>query len=192
MDLKIKTLRNNKELPVPNLPVVSDYAPVWGVTPHDIHLFPAYIKTQEIAEAEVAMEDGQATCFFHPHLPATAICEVSGRMICNLCTTEFEGKTVSFEALKSLVSVQGKDAKSNVVTKWDSIALALAVLPMIFWIFTIFTAPIALGICIVKYRKGPTGIIPRPRWRYWVAGLVSLAQIVYWVLLFTGLYAGIL
>ena len=192
MDLHLKSLRGSEKLSMPNLPVVTDYASQWGAVPHDIRLFPALIRSKEVIKQESVLEEGQSTCFFHPKVSATAICVVSGRMICDLCTTEFEGKTVSFEALQTLVGNKGSSKRSNVLTNWDSIALALAVLPMLMWFFTIITAPVALGICIFKWRHGPTGVFRRRRWRYIIAGLLAFAQIVFWVTIFTGTFAQVL
>jgi hypothetical protein len=185
MDLYLKSLRGSQQLSMPNLPVVIDYASQWGAVPHDIRLFPAIIRRRKVLRQESVIEEGQSTCFFHPKVTASAICDVSGRMICELCTTEFEGKTVSFEALQSLVDVKGS-SKGSVRTNWDSIALALAILPAIFWFFTLVTAPLALGICIFKWKEGPTGVFGRMRWRYIVAGLLALGQIVMWINVIVG------
>jgi hypothetical protein len=192
MDLFLKSLRDSQKLSMPDLPVVTDYASKWGAAPHDIRLFPAVIRSSELVKPESILEHGQATCFFHERVPATAICDVSGRMICNLCTTEYKGKTVSLEALQTLVGNTSDSKVKNYQTKWDSIALALAVFPLLTVFFTLFTAPIVLWICIFKWKEGPTGVFSHMRWRYVVAGLLSLAQIAFWVLSFTGKLGGVL
>jgi hypothetical protein len=65
---------------------------------------------------------------------------------------------------------------------YDSMALSLSVLPMLIFPFTIITAPIAIYIAI-RYWKRPGSILPRTRFRFVLAILIALAQIVGWVAL---------
>ena len=67
-------------------------------------------------------------------------------------------------------------------TLYDSIALSLAVLPLVilfFWFFTIVTAPMALFIAI-RYWNAPRSIVHRTRIRYVVAMTVASVEIAAW------------
>ena len=164
-------------MPIPDRVRTVDYGREFVGSAHTVHLFPAVIRKQAKVEAEVAMEGGLSTCFFHPKLPATAICDVSGRMICDLCKTDYNGKTVSFEALQSLIGKGGSVEKERTRTKWDDIALSMVILPILFAPAVAITAPIALGICLFQWRKGPTSLVRRSRWRYVVAAILASLEI---------------
>lgn len=181
MEMELRSLKGLRRMPVPNLPFVKNYGGAHVGADHDVQLFPAILRESAKVKIDPLVEAGTTTCFFHEKLPASAVCEVSGRMICDLCKTEWKGQTVSFEALQSLVGQKGKRLKGEVATKWDSIALVLALLPLIMWFTTIATAPVALGICLWKWRAGPTSVLRKSRWRYVLAGLIASAEIVFWV-----------
>lgn len=167
-----------RTMPIPDSVRSTDYGEEAVGAAHTIRLFPAVIRKQAVFEADVVLEGGQSTCFFHTKLPATALCDVSGRMICDLCKTDYQGKTVSFEALQSLLGKGGSVEKDRVRTKWDDIALALVLLPLVIWPLLFITAPFVLGICLVQWRKGPTSILRRSRWRYLVAALLAILELV--------------
>ena len=186
MEQELRSLKNMRTMPLPDRPRVSDYGAMYVGAPHYVRLFPAAIRSKERVHAEAALEDGLSTCFFHAQLPATAVCDVSGRMICDLCKTDWEGQTVSFDALQSLIAEGSTSQKDKKRTKWDDIALTLSVLPVLFWPVTLLTAPTALGICLVKFWAGPTSLLRRSRWRYILAGVFASLQIAGWVFIGLG------
>ncbi|MGJ8652742.1 MAG: hypothetical protein ACSHX8_05675 [Opitutaceae bacterium] len=166
-----------RTMPIPDRVRTTDYGREYVGAAHTVHLFPAVIRKQATVEAEAIMEGGQSTCFFHAKLPATAICDVSGRMICDLCKTDYNGKTVSFEALQSLIGKGGSVEKEQSRTKWDDIACSLVILPIVFGPAVALTAPIALGICLFQWRKGPTSLVRRSRWRYVLAAVLAILEL---------------
>lgn len=172
-------------MPLPSSPWVKNYGDNYVGEAHEVRLFPAVIRPKEMVTAGHIIEEGQSSCYFHPSYPASAICEQSGRMICNLCTTEWNGQTVSFEALQELIAggnQRGARAKARV--KWDDVCLSLAVLPMLLWFVTLVTAPAVLVIALVQWRKGPTSLVRRSRWRYWVGSGIALLQVFGWLWFF--------
>jgi len=177
MPSELKSLRSMRTMPIPDMPVAKAYGWEYVGAAHDIRLFPAAIRKKKTIQTEVVLEGGQSTCFFHSKLPATALCDVSGRMICDLCKTEYEGKIVSFEALQSLVSKGSKNQRKRGRRKWDDIALALAIIPILAGPLVVVTAPFALGICLFKWREGPTSVLRNNRWRYVVAAIFAILQI---------------
>ena len=67
-------------------------------------------------------------------------------------------------------------------TLYDSIALSLAVLPLViffFWFFTFVTAPMALFMSI-RYWNAPRSIVHRTRIRYVMAMIFATAEIAGW------------
>jgi hypothetical protein len=184
---EIRSLRSLRRMPLPNNPHVGNYGAFDCGHPHHVRIYPAVLRKKDIPEMDALLEEGQSACFFPPKQAATAICSISGRMICELCTTEWEGEKVSFEALQTSIKNGSAKAQENVRTKWDDIALSLSILPLLIGVITIVTAPIALGICLWFWRKGPTSPVRKSRWRYLVAGLLSVVQIGFWFwLIFVG------
>jgi hypothetical protein len=166
------------------MPRVHNYGAMHVGEGHDVLLFPAAIRAATAPQVETIIEEGQSSCFFHPKLPATQVCDISGRLICDLCQTEWNGRIVSFEALQSAVSKDDAGAQANTRIRWDNIALGLAVLPLLLWFITIATAPVALFIAIWQGRKGPCSVVQRSGWRYLLAGVLALVQIGLWAFLF--------
>ena len=63
---------------------------------------------------------------------------------------------------------------------YDGLALAVAVLPLLMWFLTCITAPIALGIVIVGWRK-PGSLVQGSRTKLVIAGVIALIEIGAWI-----------
>jgi hypothetical protein len=69
---------------------------------------------------------------------------------------------------------------------WDNIALSTAVLPVVtlfFWFLTIITAPAALLLAVMGWRK-PGSLAPRTKIRFVIAIGFSLLVLAGWAALF--------
>ncbi|MGE9297363.1 MAG: GYF domain-containing protein [Puniceicoccales bacterium] len=182
--------RKGVDMPLPDDPVVSNYGRSYAQVEHHLHLYPAILRKEELVQGRAVLEDGEASCFYHPNFAATNVCDHSGRFICDLCSVDWEGGTVSLQALEEIKRGGKSDKLQGSRTMWDGIALALTALPLIsviFWFALIVTAPVALFICLWKYREGPTSITSRSRWRYLVAGILAVLEIAGLVLFFIGM-----
>jgi len=62
----------------------------------------------------------------------------------------------------------------------DGIALALALLPLLVWPFTVVTAPCAIYYSI-RHWKSPGSILPRTKIRFILAILFALGQCALWI-----------
>jgi hypothetical protein len=69
----------------------------------------------------------------------------------------------------------------NQRTLFDSVALGLAIYPLIIFYFTFVTAPIALYIAI-RYWNSPQSIVHRSKIRYVLAILVAGSEVIGWVI----------
>lgn len=185
----LRALRSLRWMPLPEQAHLRDYGREYVGESHEVMVFPAAIREAIRREAGEVMEDGQSGCYFHPKLVATAICELSGRMICELCCTQWQGKQVSFEALQAALSRGEITKEAGARVRWDNIAFSLALLPLLFWPVTLLTAPVALFIAIWKGRKGRCSVVQRSAWRFWLAGLLAALQVAGWIaiLIFAGL-----
>ena len=176
----LRALRSTRRMPFPEIPWVRNYGRFYGTEGHDVLLFPAAIREAPATRVDSIMEEGQSSCFFHPDLPATQVCDLSGRLICDLCQTQWNGRTVSLQALQSTAGKKAQSPLANRQTRWDNIALSLVVLPLFLIFITIVTAPAALFIAIWQGRKGPCSQVQRSGWRYLLAGSLALLQIGCW------------
>jgi hypothetical protein len=147
-------------------------------------VFPALFKKTATVAAEDILADSRAGCYFHPQKKAVVPCSSCGRFLCSLCDVELGDKHVCPSCLEA-----GKNKRKirNLETErvlYDSIALSLAILPILVWFITIVTAPISIYYS-VRYWKSPTSILPRTKVRFVFAVLLSTAQLGGWFLFFS-------
>lgn len=149
-----------------------------------IEVFPAlFRKIAPGQAAQAVMIEGESGCYFHPLKKAVQPCAACGRFLCALCDCEFSGEHFCPACLESGKSKGKIKALENTRMRYDTLALGLAVLPLLIFYFTIITAPMALFIAI-RHWKTPRSIVKPSRWRLVVAIVIALAQIVGWIIFF--------
>ena len=99
---------------------------------------------------------------------------MNGEHLCSLCIEEGQNK----KRIKNLETSR---------TLYDDIALALALIPLLLFYFTIITAPIALYLSIRHWRS-PSSILPRTKLRFIFAILIAGMELIGWGLLFFFLF----
>jgi hypothetical protein len=152
-----------------------------------LRVFPALLRAPPQGMAGEHISDaGQAACFYHPGKTAHVPCDACGRFICALCEVDLHGQHLCPACVES-----GR-RKGTITTLesrrvlWDSIALSVAVLPVatvLFWWASIVTAPAAIALAIVGWRK-PRSLAPRTVVRFIAAIVFSLAVLAGWAVLF--------
>ena len=152
-----------------------------------IEVFPALFREEKITPAERIVAEGEAGCFYHPGKKAAVVCEACGRFLCALCDVDFNGQHLCPACLQA-GRQKGKIARlQNTRTRHDRVALAIAVLPMLIFYFTIFSAPAALFYSLWHW-KSPGSIVPnRRRLNLVIAMIIASLQIAGWVAFFTWL-----
>lgn len=152
--------------------------------PLRVVVFPAlFRKISPGAGGEAVMVEGESSCFYHPQKKAQLPCDSCGRFLCALCDCELNGQHLCpacLEAGRTKGKIKGLD---NQRTCYDTIALALAVYPMLIFYFTLITAPMALFIAI-RYWKTPPSLVRRGKFRFVAAIIVASLQIACWAILF--------
>ena len=154
-----------------------------------VRVFPAlfYLQTGPVT-AETAAQ-GEAACFDHPAKRAVAACGHCGRFVCQLCAVEFKGgmwcpscfSAGDFSAQLARTATTGAAPElENSRTLYDSIALTVAVAPLMLWPFTSLSAPIALFLA-VRYWRRPLSLVRRWRWRSALAILIASSEITAWI-----------
>src|SRR5437899_796769 len=148
--------------------------------PLQVEIFPALFRTPARGrDGEALMVEGEASCFYHPQKKAMLPCQGCGRFLCALCDCELHGQHFCPACLE--VGRKKRKIKSleNERTLYDSIALALAVAPMLIVYPTFITAPAALFVAF-RYWNAPRSIVHRSRIRLVLAMIFASLQIVGW------------
>lgn len=145
-------------------------------------VYPAMFRPLERSgTGDVLTADRQASCFFHEHKKAVIACNSCGRFLCALCDLEISGRHICPLCLQSGRSKRKLKNFENNRVCYDSIALYVAVLPMLVFWLTVLSAPIAIFISI-RHWKSPSSIIPRTKVRFVVAICIAALQISGWIL----------
>lgn len=148
----------------------------------DIHViaFPALIRESAPGRTgEALVVDEESSCFYHLTKKAEVACEACGRFMCSLCDIDFEGQHICPTCFEKGAQ------KGNLVrlekgrTRYDDLALLLAILPVIFFCATILTAPAALFISI-RYWNAPLSVVRKSRWRFVAAIIIAALQLLLW------------
>ncbi len=149
-------------------------------SPLRVEVFPSPYETPSAApNSQSIVSEGEASCFYHPTKKAMLPCEACGRFLCALCDVELNGQHL---CPACLAAGQKKGKLSNLDHRrmlYDSLALTLALLPLLIWPFTLITAPAALFIAI-RYWRAPGSVVQRTKIRMILAMFLALAQIVGW------------
>jgi hypothetical protein len=138
----------------------------------------------------ITVEEGEAICFYHHNKRASVVCHMCGRFLCNLCNIELEGDHICTECIEKGRKERNLTSLENHRVLYDNIALALALYPVIFFLFPWFsflTAPAALYISS-NHWKSPGSILGGSKIRFTIAIILSLFQIVSWIIIPLFLY----
>ena len=152
-----------------------------------VRVFPALVRpAKQSSVGEHITDAGQAACFYHPHKTAHVPCDACGRFICALCDVELHGEHLCPSCVEAGRRKGTLTTFENRRVLWDNIALSLAVLPiatLAFWFATIVTAPAAIVLAIIGWRK-PGSLAPRTKIRFVVAIVFSFTLLAGWVVVF--------
>jgi hypothetical protein len=156
----------------------------------EIHVFPALLALPTaVAAADLAIAEGEASCYNHPAKRAVVACEQCGRFLCALCQVDLDGRVWCPSCLENGVANRKLSAMENHRTLYDSIALATAAIPAVMISPAVISAPVAIFVAL-RYWKRPSSIIPRNKWRFVLAIVLALLELGLIVtLIVAGIYA---
>ena len=153
-------------------------------TPLQVEVFPAlFRKILPGQSAQAVLVEGESSCFFHPQKKAVVPCAGCGRFLCALCDCELNGQHFCPACLETGKSKGKIKTLENQRTRYDTIALGLAILPVLIFYLTIVTAPMTLFVAI-RYWNAPQSIVRRTRFRFILAIIIALLQIAGWTAFF--------
>ena len=149
--------------------------------PIHVDAFPAMLRRlPEGTSGETLLTEDEAGCFYHPNKKAVISCSSCGRFLCALCDVEFNGRHLCTSCLEAGKKKRKIKNLENHRTLYDSIALGLAIIPMLLFVWpSLLTAP-AVVFIVFRYWKAPTSIIPRTKIRLIAALFIALIQIMGW------------
>ena len=155
-----------------------------------VDVFPAFYRSLEKGRSGESLQiDKEAGCFYHPQKKAAVPCSACGRFLCALCDVPLNGRHLCPACLeKGKTNGKIKNLETH-RTCYDTIALLVAMLPILIFFFpwfSIFTAPLAIYLT-VKHWKTPTSIIPRTKIRFILAFALASLQIAGWIFFFFNL-----
>jgi hypothetical protein len=142
-------------------------------------VFPAALTAALAERAEIALQ-GEGVCYDHPGKRAVSSCTQCGRFVCQLCSVEFAGETW---CPSCVAAGAGRAKEFKAITSrnlYDSIVLILPLATLLLWPLTIFAAPAALVMGILKWRE-PLSLVRRNRWRMALGMAIAAAEIAGWI-----------
>jgi hypothetical protein len=144
-----------------------------------VRVFPAALGAEPQGRAEKAVE-GEAACFDHAGSRAVSSCSQCGRFVCQLCSVEFAGETW---CPSCVAAGAGRAKQAKAITSrnlYDSMVLVLPLASLLLWPLTLFAAPAALVMGIMKWRE-PLSLVRRNRWRMGLGMAIAAGEIAAWV-----------
>ncbi len=160
-------------------------------TPVRALVFPAASRPmpQGVLGEDILTPD-EAGCFYHPTKRAAISCEACGRFLCHLCDCAIGGQHLCPACLETGRTEGKLKALETSQLRWDNIALALAIVPLLFFYATLITAPAAIYLAI-RHFNAPGRIPPLSKLRFVIAVVLSLLQITGWLIGFVVIYYAI-
>jgi hypothetical protein len=136
-----------------------------------VTVFPAALAPSQPVLPEPVVSGQEAGCFSHPANRAVAACDTCGRFLCALCDID-DSSGHTCPACFQRAETPALHERVN----YDSIALTLVTVPMLFCWLPVLTTPAALFFAF-KFWNAPSPVFPRGRWRLWLTVLIAVAQI---------------
>jgi hypothetical protein len=144
-------------------------------------VFPAlFNEIKPGTSGERVLFDDESSCFYHTGKKAVVPCDICGRFLCALCDIELNDQHLCPSCIDAGKNKGKMEELESQRMRYDRLALALALLPIVFFIpmiyFTFFTAPAALFVTL-RHWKTPLSPVRPWRWRFVVAFLLGIMEI---------------
>lgn len=157
----------------------------------EVRVFPALFRRIAPGKTgETVLEESESSCFYHPEKKAVLPCEACGRFMCALCDCELDGQHLCPNCLDTGKKRGKITSLENHRTLYDSMALTLAVLPILTIFgscFVIVTSPVAIYLAI-RHWNTPTSVVRRSKWRFVAAIIFGALSLLIWLGYFGAIY----
>jgi hypothetical protein len=146
----------------------------------EAYFFPGFFRPMQAGAAATALVDHtEASCFYHPQKQALRVCDGCGRMICSLCSIDMGAEhlcpTCISSGKKKGKIVTLEDARS----RYDSIAMSLAIFGMLCYPFAIFFLPAAIFIAI-RHWNSPGSLLGVSKSRFVIAIVIAIGALLFY------------
>jgi hypothetical protein len=135
-------------------------------------------------EAESVHSQSEASCFYHSDKRAEQECSYCGRLLCGLCDLALHDQHLCPSCFEKGRDSQDLEILKKGYTHYDRMALNMTVGLFLFSaipIMGIIAALISVTVLVVmirKYKQAPASLLPRRRWRFFLAVLICIAHVV--------------
>src|SRR5579872_869326 len=144
-----------------------------------VRVFPATFTRENAPTLPEGAAEGEAACFDHPNKRAVAACQQCGRFVCQLCAVQFGAETWCPSCVAAGAGKAQVAHTETARTLYDSMTLALPLLSLILWPFTILVGPAAVALAAMKWRQ-PLSVVRRSHWRFVVGGALGMVETGLW------------
>lgn len=144
-----------------------------------VYAFPALHRPQAAAvTAPRAVLDGEATCFYHPQKRAQVPCDNCGRFLCAMCDLDVLDAHLCPQCLESGAEKGRLKSLERTRTRYDQIASALLIAPLVFcWFLVPLTSLAVLGLVGWKW-KSPGSLVDNSRLRLTVCSVIAVLELI--------------
>lgn len=157
-----------------------------------VHIFPILSRpAPQKPPQDSTIVGSESSCFYHPTKKASVVCDDCGRFLCGLCDVNLHGKHLCTSCLDKASDSGEKTVAGKRYVHYDSFALVFALIGILFWFASFITAGISLYY-VIRYWRTPLSFLPRRRWRFVLAGTVSLGTLGLWSFFFLQLMGNLL
>ncbi len=149
----------------------------------EAYIFPEFHQDLSSRPGIHLAQEHEAVCYFHSRYRAMTPCDNCGRFLCEICAISRRRRQLCVECLSKVTNTRNETGLVHYAALFDNVALFLVTAPVvtvIFWFFTIFTAPISLFLSFYYWSR-QWNLLPRSRLRFVIAILLSLLLIAFWV-----------
>ena len=148
----------------------------------EAYIFPEFHRDPSSRPGIHLAQEHEAVCYFHLRYRAMTPCDNCGRFLCEICAISVGRRQLCAECLAQLRKQRNETGLVHHAALFDNVALFLVAAPvitLIFWFFTIFTAPISLFLSFYYWSR-QWSLLPRSRFRFVVTILLSVLLISSW------------
>jgi hypothetical protein len=156
-------------------------------TDFELIAFPALTRSRSVAKPQAVAVAEDSTCFFHSQNQAEKVCDGCGRFLCAVCAIPNGGGAYCPACVAK--QVRSSDTTVTQRTMFGSVAISLALIPLLVYPFTLVTAPTAVGLAVVGWNKPGSIVAGRQRWKLILGGVLGLLEIGAWIVVFTRLWS---
>ncbi len=145
-----------------------------------IAVFPAFSWTTAAGtRPQLALEEGESTCFYHPDKRAVVPCDTCGRFLCALCDIELHGKHLCPACIAPGKAESGIGYLERGRPRYDQMVWSMLILPLPFCgMAAPLTATAALVLAIWKW-GAPGSLVARTRLRLGVGMATAVVELAF-------------